>query len=201
MESWLRDHPDAWQRSKAETAELPLPGRTEPVDRWRASRVEIPSIYLDSTFQIYLVSQPRDEDGVLGIYPRSIGVPGSSGMATTYFDRVVAPDNRQEVFVVRPDLIISPQSFGTVIAAANTLFYNNTMRSLRIQKYIRDNVCPDLPTDGCSLAVETFGSQSRKVATSQINKYIRPGYLNVSDASWTLALLVSTKTAGSQSTS
>ncbi|KAJ4233450.1 hypothetical protein NW759_002226 [Fusarium solani] len=43
--------------------------------------------------------------------------------------------------------------------------------SLRsIQKYIRDNVYPDLPSDGCSLVVEFSGSQSRKIATSQINK-------------------------------
>ncbi|EEU44747.1 uncharacterized protein NECHADRAFT_84818 [Fusarium vanettenii 77-13-4] len=72
---------------------------------------------------------------------------------------------------MRSDLVIIRPSFGTAIAAANTLFYNDTMRLLRsIQKYIRDNVYPDLPTDGCSFVVEFPGSQSRKVATSQINK-------------------------------
>jgi hypothetical protein len=118
---------------------------------------------------------------VLDSYARSIGVPPSE-TAKAYFDCLLTPDNQQEVFVMRPDLIISRRSLGTAIAAANTLFYNDTMRPLRsgeanwpaslrsIQMYIRDNVYPDLPSDGCSLVVEFSGSQSRKIATSQINK-------------------------------
>ncbi|KAI8657621.1 CCHC-type domain-containing protein [Fusarium keratoplasticum] len=137
-----------------------------------------------------LVSRPMDmentaEDApkaILDSYPRPIAVPPPNETAKSFFDRLLAPDNQQKVFVMRPNLVISRRSFCTAIAAASTLFYNDTMRPLRtgeinwpaslrsIQKYIRDNVYPDLPSDGCSLVVEFSGSQSRKVATSQINK-------------------------------
>ncbi|KAL6360438.1 hypothetical protein LRP88_06144 [Fusarium phalaenopsidis] len=147
-------------------------------------------MHLDPTFQIYLVSRPMDNENaaedtakaVLDSYPRSIGVPPPNETAKAYFDRLFAPDNQQEVFVMQPDLVINRRSFGTAIAAASTLFYNDTMRFLRsseanwpaslqsIQKYIRNNAYPDLPSDSCSLVVEFSGNQSRKVATSQVNK-------------------------------
>ncbi|RSL62753.1 hypothetical protein CEP53_004661 [Fusarium sp. AF-6] len=178
VERWFRDHPDVWRRPK--TAEPPLPDRNDFARWWKASRIEIPSMQLDSTFQIYLVSRPMDTEvtaedtpkAILASYPRSIGVP----------PQALAPDNQQEVFIQRPGLVINQRSFGTAIAAASTLFYNDTMRPLRsgeanwppslrgIQKYVRDNVYPDLSSDGCSLVVEFSGSQSRKVTTSQINK-------------------------------
>ncbi|KAJ4250825.1 hypothetical protein NW757_007025 [Fusarium falciforme] len=190
VESWFRDHPDAWRRPEAETAEPPLPDRNDFARWWKASRVEIPSMYIDPTFQIYLVSRPMDNENaaedapkaILDNYPRPIAVPPPNETANAYFDRLLAPDNQQKVFVMRPDLIISRRSFGTAITAASTLFYNDAMRPLRtgevnwpaslrsIQKYIRDNVYPDLPSDGCSFVVEFSGSQSRTVATSQINK-------------------------------
>ncbi|UPK93328.1 hypothetical protein LCI18_004263 [Fusarium solani-melongenae] len=89
-------------------------------------------MYLDPKFQIYLVSRPVDKDGVLGIYPRSIGVPALE-TAKADSDRLLAPDNQQKVFVMRPDLIISRRTFYTAIAAASKLFYNDTLNRLKVK--------------------------------------------------------------------
>ncbi|RSM14479.1 hypothetical protein CDV31_005368 [Fusarium ambrosium] len=134
VESWFRDHPDAWKRPKAENAERPLPDRNESANWWKASRVENPSVYLDPTLQIYLVSRPMGEDGVLGIYPRSIRMPGFNEIATGYFDRLITPDNQQKVFVKR---IPSDKALRAEIEAVSSLKHPPSARPRPSQESVQ----------------------------------------------------------------
>ncbi|KAL2676940.1 hypothetical protein Neosp_010707 [[Neocosmospora] mangrovei] len=179
MEKWFRDHPDACGHPEAGT---------------KATRVEIPSKHLDSTYQIYLVFRPMEAENtaedarkaILDSYPSHPGFTAESFRGTLALTRARGMRRSDEwVPAIYGYLIVNGTAASTPDAATMKSMSRPEKNSLDVSLILH---CTSTDFSSCHFKMYARGLGLEDECVAQISIWminiqdVQVGYQDAQDA-------------------